>query len=129
MIVPRWQDVLGRSLMALCSVGALFAFYGAIVSVRAASTETVWVETWRMLGFLVFAGLFALLAARPRLSAGVWELTFFHKAAMAISMLLLTDAEDAVVAGSVDAVVAALILVAYICTRGWRSWSVRETKL
>ena len=129
MVIPRWQDVLGRSLMALSSLGALVAFYGAIASVRAAAADTVWVETWRMFGFLVFAGLFALLAARPRLSAGVWELVFFDKAAMGVSMLLLPGAKDAVSAGSVDAVLAVLIAIAYVCTRGWRSWRAREPRV
>lgn len=125
MAIPRWQDILGRALMALACLGALFAFYSSIATVRAASTETVWVETWRMFGFLVFAGMFALLAVRPRLSPGIWELGFFHKAAMGVSMLLLPKASEAITAGTVDAVLAVLIAVAYVCTRGWRSWRVK----
>jgi hypothetical protein len=126
MAIPLWQDVLGRALMALACLGALFAFYGSIATVRAAPTETVWVETWRMFGFLVFAGMFALLAIRPRLSPGIWELAFFHKAAMGISVLVLSKARDAITAGTVDAALAVLIAVAYVCTRGWRSWRVNE---
>ena len=37
------------------------------------------VETWRLLGFGTFAGLFALLAYRPRYYAGVWELAIANK--------------------------------------------------
>ena len=82
--------------MGLAFVGALFAFISALQAIQAASPETVWVETWRLFGFLAFAGMFALLALRPRISPGLWELAFFHEAAM--------------------------ILLAYVLTRGWRSW-------
>ena len=124
---PRWHDRLGRGIMVLAALGALAAFYGSIATVRAAPPETVWVETWRMLGFVVFAGLFGLLAIRPRLSAGVWELAFFHKLGMAVSALVFTDASEAAVAGSIDAVLALLLAVAYVLTRGWTAWRVRET--
>ena len=123
---PVWQERLGQGLMILASLGALFAFYASIAGVRAASPATVWVETWRMFGFVVFAGLFGLLAIRPRLSAGVWELAFFHKLAMAVSAMNLTDADEAIVAGSIDAVLALLLAAAYILTRAWTAWRVRE---
>jgi hypothetical protein len=123
---PVWQERLGQGLMVLASLGALFAFYASIAGVRAASPATVWVETWRMFGFVVFAGLFGLLAIRPRLSAGVWELAFFHKLAMAVSAMNLTDADEAIVAGSIDAVLALLLAAAYVLTRAWTAWRVRE---
>jgi hypothetical protein len=37
-----------------------------------------------MLGFLVFAGIFALLAFQPRTLPGLWELSILHKAGMAL---------------------------------------------
>jgi ABC-type uncharacterized transport system YnjBCD permease subunit len=66
--------------------------------------------------------MFVLLALRPRNSAGVWELAFFHKAAMAVSALFLSGAEGAALAGTIDAVLAAVIAVAYVLTRGWTAW-------
>jgi hypothetical protein len=119
---PRWQDRLGRALMGLSALGALFAFGSAIATVGAATPETVWVETWRMFGFLIFTGMFILLALRPRASAGIWELAFFHKAAMAISALFLMGANEAASAGAIDGILAALIALAYILTRGWTAW-------
>jgi hypothetical protein len=80
-----------------------------------------------MFGFLVFAGMFALVGLRPRLSAGVWELAFLHKLAMAGAALFLPGTHEAVAAGSVDAVLVVLIAVAYFCTQGWRSWRLRDT--
>lgn len=124
MTIPRWQDILGRMLMALCCLGAIGAFYTSISAVRMAGDLTVWIETWRMFGFLVFAGMFALLAWRPRCSAGIWELAFFHKAAMGISSFFLSTAQEAFASGVIDLVLTILIVAAYICTRGWQSWSI-----
>jgi hypothetical protein len=75
-----------------------------------------------MLGFLVFAGMFALLAIRPRSTPGVWELAFGHKAAMAVAAVILAGAHEATSAGPIDAFLALAILTSYLCMRGWESW-------
>jgi hypothetical protein len=118
----RGQDRLGRGLMWLAALGAFSAFASALAAINSATPETLWVETWRLFGFLVFTGMFVLLALRPRRSAGVWELAFFHKAAMGVSALFLPGAEGAALAGTIDAVLAVVIAVAYILTRGWLAW-------
>ena len=120
--LPHWQDRLGRGLMWLAALGAFSASVSAGATVNSAAPETVWVETWRLFGFLVFTGMFVLLALRPHNSAGIWELAFFHKMAMAISALFLSGADGAVIGGTIDAILAALIALAYILTRGWRAW-------
>lgn len=121
--VPRWQDCLGRVLMGLTAAAALAAFAAAIAAAGRATPEARWAETWMLFGFLVFAGMFALLAWRPRKSAGLWELAFVHKAAMGLSALFLSKAEGAARAGAVDGALAAVILAAYVLTRGWRAWN------
>ena len=118
----RWQDRLGRGLIWFAALGALSAFASAIPAVTSASSDTIWIETWRMFGFLVFTGMFIVLAIRPRNSAGVWELAFFHKAAMALSGLVLSSAKDVAMAGTIDGVLAVLIAMAYLLTRGWMAW-------
>jgi hypothetical protein len=118
----RWQDRLGRGLMWFAAFGAFSAFASAVPAVTSATSSTVWIETWRMFGFLVFTGMFVLLALRPRNAAGLWELAFFHKAAMAISALFLSGAKDAAMAGTIDGVLAVLIAIAYLLTRGWLAW-------
>ncbi len=112
--------------MWLACIGACIAFLTSINLVKAATAETLWLEIWRMFGFLVFAGMFMLLALRPRLSAGVWELAFFHKAAVSIYAFIFTNAREAQSAGSIDAALAVIIVIAYVCTRGWLSWKVKE---
>jgi hypothetical protein len=123
--IPVWQDRFGRGLMLLASIGALAAFVFSIDAVRSASSNIIWVEAWRMFGFLVFAGMFALLAIRPRRSPGMWELAFFHKVAMGIAAVVLSGVPEAASAGMIDAVLAVMIAVAYVATRGWLSWRVR----
>lgn len=118
----RGQDRLGRGLMWLAALGALAAFASALAGIGNATPETLWVETWRLFGFLVFTGMFVLLALWPRTSAGVWELAFFHKAAMGVSALFLSGAKGVAQAGAIDAVLAVIILMAYILTRGWTAW-------
>lgn len=118
----RWQDRLGRGLMWFAALGAFSAFAFAIPAVTSAASDMIWIETWRMFGFLVFTGMFVLLALRPRNSAGVWELAFFHKATMAVSALILSGAKDATMAGTIDGVLAILIAIAYVLTRGWMAW-------
>jgi hypothetical protein len=118
----QWRDWLGRGLMVLATLGALGAFFSGLMVIQSAGPETIWVETWRMFGFLVFTGMFALLAWRPHLSAGIWELAFFHKAAMAIASLVLSEANGAASAGMIDAVLAAMILLVYLLVRGWTAW-------
>lgn len=120
--VPLWQDRLGRALMFLAAIGAVSAFVSALDVVRAAPPATVWVETWRMYGYLVFAAMFLLLGVRPRRSAGVWEIAFMHKAALAATAPALWDAPEVAVAASVDGALALMLVIAYACTRGWRSW-------
>jgi hypothetical protein len=122
--LPAWRDRPGRGLMFLASIGAVGAFALSVPVVRSAPPETLWVETWRMFGFLVFAGMFALIAMRPRPSAGVWELAFLHKLAMAITALVVSNARDAIMAGTVDAALVVFIAAAYFCTRGWQSWQI-----
>ena len=121
-ISRRWQDRLGRGLMWLAALGALSAFAAGFAAVSNATPETIWVETWRMFGFLVFTGMFLLLALRPRNSAGMWELAFFHKTAMAVSTLFLYDAKGAAMSGTIDALLAVLIATGYVLTRGWMGW-------
>lgn len=123
--LPVWRDGLGRGLMALAAIAAVGAFVVGLSAVREAGPDRAWVELWRTTGFLVFAGMFALMAARPRASAGVWELAFGHKAAMAAARPFMGDVDEAAASAAVDIVLATVIAVAYVCSRGWRSWQSR----
>jgi hypothetical protein len=119
------RDRMARVLLILAALGAVFAFVSAIGSVQSATPATVTAEMWRMYGFVVFAGLFALLAARLRQMPGVWELVIFHKSATAITAALLirSAVADASTVAIVDGVLAAITISAYVLARAFTGWA------
>lgn len=120
--VRTGRDRAAMALMLVAALGALFAFVGAIDTVATASPQTQVVESWRMYGFLVFAGLFALLALRPRHYPGVWELVIFHKGAMSATAALV-GGESASTVAVVDGTLAAMTIAAYFLARGYAGWA------
>lgn len=113
---------IGQGLMALAALGALGAFAGSLGAVDGAPPDRFWIESWRSYGFLVFAGLFALLAWRPTRAPLIWELVFLHKMAMAATWAFAGAIAEAGTAGPVDLALGLTTLAAWLLTRGWRSW-------
>jgi peptidoglycan/LPS O-acetylase OafA/YrhL len=114
------RDLIGRGLMWLAAVAAAASAVSAVATVVSASDSTKVVESWRMYGFAVFAGLFVLLALRPRDYRGLWELVILNKAALTLTGLFLL--RSATGAGTVvvwDGALTVVLVVAYICCRGW----------
>lgn len=124
-MVAVWRDRLATALLMLCALGALASAVGAIGTVAAASPATQIVETWRLFGFVVFTGLFGLLAWRPRHYAGVWELVIAHKAGMALigAVLVGRGAADAPTIALVDGTLALILVAAYVLAKGYTSWA------
>ncbi|GII56565.1 hypothetical protein Pth03_49540 [Planotetraspora thailandica] len=120
----RIRDLIARVLLLLAAVGALAAVATAVGVVADAGPATRMVETWRMLGFGVFTGVFLLLAYRPRLYAGIWELAVLNKLGLTLAALSFgsgTDgAGEALIA---DGAVTLILLAAYVLSRGWTAWS------
>ena len=118
------RDFLARVLMLLASLSALGAFAAGVGEVGASDDSAKFVVMWRTLGFVVFAGLFALLAFFPRAMPGLWELTFLHKAGMAaFAFLAMAHDPQALLAGYIDAALALVIALCYLLTAGYRNWS------
>ena len=118
------RDRVTRVLLGLAAVGALVAMLSAIGTVTDAEPATRMVQTWRLLGYGVFAGLFALLAYRPRHYAGVWELAIANKLALALFGLAFgPGTQDASAALASDGTLTLLLVAAYVLSRGWRAWS------
>ena len=120
-----WRDRVATGLMLLAAVGALFSFVGSISSVATASPATQVVEIWRMYGFVVFTGLYVLLAFWPRRYPGIWELAIVDKAALTITGLVLlgqgvADAQTILIA---DGIMTVITLVAYVLARGYSGWT------
>ena len=118
------RNRIAMALLLLSAAGALVSFLGSIGPAVTASSETQVVEIWRAYGYLVFAGLFVLLAFWPRRFPGVWELAIFHKVALTISALTIisgaADAGNIVVA---DGLVAIFLIAAYVLSRGYAAWA------
>ena len=116
------SDRIARILLVVAAVGALASALFAAGDVLGADGATKMVLTWQAYGFVVFAGLFALLAHRPHGYRGVWELVIFHKVALTVTAAAYAahggiEGTGAVLLG--DGVVSALLIAAYVLARGW----------
>ncbi len=119
-----WRDRIATVLMTLAGLAAVYAFMAPLLTMTSYPPSTVMVELWREFGYLVFAGLFFILAANPRSYPGVWEVSMFHKAALALSgIILLGVAEDAGSTALFDGILLAVLIISYVLTRGYSAWA------
>src|SRR5215831_11544334 len=120
------RDKLGRAVMLLLLVLSLGAFADGLRRMAVAGSDRIWIETWRTFAYVVFSGLFAILAWRPRQSPGIWELVFAHKTAVVLYGLTLGGVPEARAAMAVDALLVLLTAVGWGLTRGWKSWQTAQ---
>src|SRR5215469_2342349 len=129
---PRLRpDRVGRVLLWIAAVGAATAAVSAISTVLGAGGTTKVVETWRLYGFVVFAGLFVLLALRPLAYRGVWELAVLNKVALTVTALAYAARGGISGTGSIiawDGGLSLLLIAAYVCCRGWTAWSAPDRR-
>lgn len=118
----RRADRIGRGLMWVNFAATLVAFADGVNRMVNATDDRLWVEGWRTFAYLVFAGLFALIAVRPRGQRGLWELILGHKTALVVFAVLLGNVPEARLAGLVDFALVLLTAMAYALCRGWRAW-------
>jgi hypothetical protein len=118
------RDRIATILMLVSALGALFAFITAIGAVQTAGPATQQVETWRLFGFLMFAGVFVLLGIWPRRLPGLWELTIANKVGLTIveALLIRTNAVGAQFAAISDAILCVFLVAAYLLSRGYTAW-------
>ena len=116
---------MARGLLLVSGSGALASLTSAIPHATDANGATAVMAWHDLLSFPVYAGLFALLAWRPRGYPGVWELLIVQKAAMAVitTGLARRAATDATLTASVDGGLALVLIVAYVLARGDLAWS------
>ena len=122
--VPTWRRRTASAILVLATLGAFTAFVMAISSVGSVGSALIVDKVWRMFGFLVFAGLFLLLAYRPRQYPGVWELVIFHKAATTLFVgVFATNAVGAATTAVTDRMLAIGLIGAYLLVKGYENWS------
>lgn len=127
---PRLRrDRIGRVLLWIAAVGAAGAAVSAISTVLGVGGTTKIVETWRLYGFVLFAGLFVLLALRPLGYRGVWELAVLNKVALTVTALAYAARGGISGTGSIiawDGGLSLVLIAAYVCCRGWTAWSAPD---
>lgn len=121
------RDRIATVLMLVSALGALYAFSTAVGAVQAAGPATQQVETWRMFGFLMFAGVFVLLGVWPRRLPGLWELTIADKVGLTVveALLIGNHADGAQFAAVSDGILCVFLIAAYLLSRGYTAWSPR----
>jgi hypothetical protein len=115
-------DRIGRGLLGLCSVATLGAFAQGIQIMTEVPDERVITEAWRTFAYIVFAGLWAMLAIAPRRQRGVWELVLVQKIAITVFALIAFDLPDAQKTFVVDLSLVLATALAYVLCRGWYGW-------
>lgn len=122
-----------RVLMAVAAASAMAAAGSTIPVVADAGASVLMVETWRLYGFLTFAGLFALLGWRPLRYPGLWEIVIVNKLLLtvtaggyALGLVGPGDVDGAAAAFVWDGGLTVVLLAAYVTCRGWRAWRGRE---
>jgi hypothetical protein len=120
----RTRDQIANILMLVAALAALYAFIMSAGVAAASGPDTQQVEWWRALGYLMFSGLFGLLAFWPRRYPGLWELLILDKAVLTIVevVLISNNAANAAVAAEADGILTAILVAAYLLSSGYRSW-------
>jgi hypothetical protein len=121
------RDRIATGLMLVSALGALYAFATSIAAVQMAGPATQQVETWRMFGFLMFAGVFVLLGVWPRRMPGLWELTIADKVGLTVmeALLIRNHADGAQFAAVSDGILSVVLMAAYVLSRGYTAWRPR----
>ncbi|MGW0215579.1 hypothetical protein ACWDXH_14415 [Micromonospora chokoriensis] len=123
----RRADLVGRGLAALASLATGVAFVNGVLLTIGASDDRLFIEGWRVSSFGIFAALFALLAVRPRQTAGVWEVVLVGKGALVVFGALIGDVPEARLSAVIDFGLVAVVAAAYVLCRGWLAWRPATT--
>jgi hypothetical protein len=118
----RRLDLIGRVLLGLLAASTLYAFVAGWQIVADDGDDRLWVDFWRTTAYLVFAGLFVMLALAPRTRWGIWELVFGQKLAVSIFGLTHITINEARLDASTDLGLVIVLAVAWVLCRGWRTW-------
>jgi hypothetical protein len=108
---------IAQALLVLAALSALAAALSDVATVVRAPAATAVVETWRLCGFVMFTGLFALLAAKPIGYRGLWELAIANKlmlTAIAVGYSVHGRIPGTAAVIGWDGTLSALLIAAYV---------------
>jgi peptidoglycan/LPS O-acetylase OafA/YrhL len=117
-----WADRTGRTLLAIDALATLGAFAQGIPRVADAADEQLLTEFWRTTAYIVFAGMWALLAIAPREQRGMWELILVQKIAVTLLAIVSIGKPEAAQTAVIDGFVVVTTVAAYVLCRGWYTW-------
>ncbi|MEU7587354.1 hypothetical protein AB0A95_13745 [Micromonospora sp. NPDC049230] len=120
-------DRIGRGFAAVAALATVVAFVNGLLLTLAAPDDRLFIEGWRVSSFAIFAALFALLAFRPRRSAGVWEILLAGKTALVVFGMTIGDVSEARLSAFIDLGLVAVVATAYVLCRGWLAWRPATT--
>ncbi|MEU7751159.1 hypothetical protein AB0B57_35295 [Micromonospora sp. NPDC049101] len=120
-------DRIGRGFAAVAALATVVAFVNGILLTLDAPDDRLFIEGWRVSSFAIFAALFALLAFRPRRSAGVWEILLAGKTALVVFGMTIGDVSEARLSALIDLGLVAVVATAYVLCRGWLAWRPATT--
>lgn len=118
----RTADRIGRGLMTFDALATIFALVNGVILMTTVADDRLITEAWRTFAYVIFAGLWAILAIRPRSLPGLWEMLLFHKAAITIFALVMLGAPEAPLTAAIDGVLVVTTALAYVLCRGWTPW-------
>ncbi|MCH8563327.1 hypothetical protein LTI14_08905 [Nesterenkonia sp. YGD6] len=112
----------GRTLLIVSALGCAGFAGWSLAQLQLTTSETFLSEAWHAFGLIVFAGLFALVAWRPRAYPGLMELTIVHSIGMFVLAFLNQDATGATATMILHGLLAVALLIAYVvlgCIKAW----------
>ncbi|MEV4280933.1 hypothetical protein [Actinoplanes xinjiangensis] len=118
-------DRIGRTLMALCAIATIGAFVDGISRVSGAPDDYVLTEFWRTTAYLVFAGMWALLAVAPRAQRGMFELILLQKTLVTVHAVIVMGLPGSAQTAAIDGALVVATVTAYVLCRGWYAWKRR----
>jgi hypothetical protein len=113
---------IARALMVLAALSALVATVSDTSTVFGAGPSTIVVQTWRLYGFALFAGLFTFLAVNLKGHRGIWELVIMNKLLLTCTAIGYAIHGGIAETGDVlfwDGSLTVLLISAYITCQGW----------
>jgi hypothetical protein len=117
-----WADRVGRGLLAIDAVATLVVFVTGIMALPDVPDDRMITEAWRTFAYIVFAGLWTMLAIAPRRQRGVWELVLAQKIAITVFAFAAGDLPEARSTFFVDLTLVVTTGLAYVLCRGWYGW-------
>ena len=112
----------GSTLLIVSALGTAGFAGWSMAQLQQTSPESFLSEAWHAFGLIVFAGLFALVAWRPRAYPGLMELTILHSIGMFVLAFTTQDAAGATATMILHGLLTLALLISYVvlgCVKAW----------